>query len=283
MNATIETIVLLKGAAVGAWFLIWFALERFRPAAREWVQSRLQSPSVGTAASSEDDRRLGRFHRWFRNGALFAINTLLSPVIVIPLSTVMAAYGPDWRPDWVGQAYGGWAGLVLDILLLDLFIYAWHRANHVVPVLWRFHQVHHFDRHLDTTSAVRFHFGEVVLSAIMRGLYVGLMDIPLTSVLVFEAVVLLCSIFHHSNARLPSGVERALSMVIITPGIHWVHHHAVRKDTDSNYGTLFSFWDRLFGSRSKTTRWAEMPIGLEGEATDKSLVGLLLAPLQKPR
>jgi len=276
VDTAVENILLFKGAVVGVWFLIWFAWERLAPAAHEWVQAK-----AGAAEAAEgEDRRRGRFMRWARNGALFAINSALSPLIVLPLSAVMAAQGPDWRPAWIGEALGGWGGLALDILLLDLFIYVWHRVNHEVPFLWRFHQVHHFDRHLDVTSAVRFHFGEVLLSAVTRGLYVGLMDIPLASVVVFEAVLLLCSIFHHSNARLPAGVEKALSAVIITPGIHWVHHHAIRADTDSNYGTLFSFWDRLFGTRSGTARWADMPIGLEGEGRDPALVDLLLAPIR---
>ncbi|WP_425407134.1 sterol desaturase family protein [Hwanghaeella sp.] len=279
MDTAVETLLLFKGAIVGAWFLIWFVLERLRPAAHEWVQAK----TGGTEADMPADRRAGRLARWLRNGALFGMNFLLSPLIVLPLSAFMAAHGPAWRPDWMASAFGGWGGLVLDILLLDLFIYVWHRVNHEVPFLWRFHQVHHFDRHLDVTTAVRFHFGEVLLSAVTRGVFIGLMDIPFTSVLVFESVVLLCSIFHHSNARLPARVEKALSKVIITPGIHWVHHHAIRPDTDSNYGTLFSFWDPLFGSRSNTERWTEMPIGLQDEPCDLSLADLLLAPFRSVR
>lgn len=279
MDTAVETILLFKGVAVGLWALTWFTLEHLRPAAREWVQA----PGGDGQAESPDATRAGRLRRWARNGALFAINFLLSPVIVLPISAFMAAHGPDWRPDWTSNALGGWGQVALDILLLDIFIYAWHRANHEVAFLWRFHQVHHFDRHLDVTTAVRFHFGEVVLSAAVRGLYVGLLDIPFASVVIFEVVVLMCSIFHHSNARLPAGLERALSVAVITPGIHWVHHHALRRDTDSNYGTLFSFWDRLFGSVSKTRRWADMPIGLEGETHDLSLTGLLAVPLRRPK
>lgn len=279
MDTAVQNLLLFKGAVVGVWFAVWFVLERLMPAAHEWVPAK----QGGDEAHSPAERRDGILARWLRNGALFAMNFLLSPLIVLPVSAFMAAQGPDWRPDWIAQAGSGWAQLILDLLLLDLFIYAWHRANHEVPFFWRFHQVHHFDRHLDVTTAVRFHFGEVVLSALARGIYVGLMDIPFTSVLVFEAVVLLCSIFHHSNTRLAPGVERALSALIVTPGIHWVHHHAIRRDTDSNYGTLFSFWDRLFGSRSKTERWPDMPIGLEGEGRDLSLPGLLLAPFRSRR
>lgn len=276
MDATVETILLFKGVAVGLWLALWFGWERLAPAAHEWIAGGAADEEAKTAAG----RRKGRLRRWARNAVLFAINSALSPAIVIPLSAYLVQLGPDWRPDWLTGAFGGWGQLAFDILLLDLFIYAWHRVNHEIPLLWRFHQVHHFDKHLDVTTAVRFHFGEVLLSAVTRGVFVALMDIPLTSVVLFEVVLLFCSIFQHSNARLPAGVEKALSAIIITPGIHWVHHHAVRADTDSNYGTLFSFWDRLFGSRSPTARWADMPIGLVGEKRDLTLLELLLVPLK---
>ena len=124
---------------------------------------------------------------------------------------------------------------------------------------------------------MRFHFGEVALSAVPRAGVIVLLDVPFASVALFESLVLVGTIFHHSDARLPSDLERALSRVIVTPAIHWVHHHAVRADTDSNYGTLFSFWDRLFGTLSITRRVSGMPIGVERQH-DRPLWRLLLAP-----
>ena len=152
--------------------------------------------------------------------------------------------------------------------------------NHRLPLLWRFHQVHHLDQWLDVTSAVRFHFGEVILSALVRGFVIVSLGMPLSSVIVFETLVLLGAGFHHSNLRLPIKFERALSKVIITPSIHWVHHHVIQQDTDSNYGALFSFWDRLFGSKSKSVRTADMNIGLD-QRNDKELLQLLLEPFRR--
>ena len=169
-----------------------------------------------------------------------------------------------------------------DLVLLDFWIYWWHRANHELPWLWRFHQVHHLDELLDTTSAVRFHFGEVLLSALARGGAIILLAVPLTSVLLFEALLLIGTLFHHSDARLPPRLEAALARVIITPSIHWVHHHAVRADTDSNYGTIFSFWDPLFRSKSRTRRFLTMPIGVEGRR-ERPLLRLLVTPFERGR
>src|SRR5262249_7199489 len=149
-----------------------------------------------------------------------------------------------------------------DLLLLDFLIYWWHRANHRVPFLWRFHEVHHLDRFLDVTSGVRFHFGEVILSALARAGVIALFAIPLSSVLSFEALLLVATGFHHSDLKLPPSLERALSWIVVTPSIHWVHHHRVRSDTDSNYSTILSLWDRLFASRSQTRRTPEMEIGV---------------------
>ncbi len=103
------------------------------------------------------------------------------------------------------------------------------------------------------------------------------MDIPLTSILLFEALLLVAMIFHHSNLRLPKVFERHLGRVIITPALHWMHHHARQRDTDSNYGTLFSFWDLLFKSRSATRRRLDMKIGVE-KRLELTLPRLLLRP-----
>ena len=124
-------------------------------------------------------------------------------------------------------------------MLLDLLIYWWHRANHRLPLLWRFHQVHHLDRFLDTTSALRFHFGEVLLSVLARAAVIVLLDIPIASVLVFETLVLVAAIFHRSGLRLAAGFERALARVVITPSIHWEHGTvAVRMRTTCGRSTV---------------------------------------------
>ncbi len=183
--------------------------------------------------------------------------------------------GLGWRPLW----WSGGPGLLLDLILLDGWIYGWHRINHVVPLLWRFHEIHHLDEHLDASSALRFHFGEVILSAFVRAAVIFILNIPLSSVLVFETLLLVVTVFHHSNLRLPQALERALSKVIVTPGLHWVHHHAKREDTDSNYATILSVWDLVFASRSASTRWPAMKIGVEGNS-DASLPRLIIKPFQ---
>jgi len=247
-----------KGAAVAIWLAVFFLAERLRPAA--------PLPAA-----------VGRpLHRLARNGLLWGINTLLSPLIVLPATVWAAAHGLDWRPAW----WDGPPGLLLDLLLLDFLTYWWHRANHVVPFLWRFHEVHHLDATLDTTTALRFHFGEVLLSAGARAAAIVLLDVPLLSVVAFETLILVATIFHHSNLALPPGLEQALARIVVTPSIHWVHHRARRSDTDSNYATVLSLWDPIFASRSPTPRRPDMAIGVEG-GREEPLAQLLLRPLYK--
>jgi sterol desaturase/sphingolipid hydroxylase (fatty acid hydroxylase superfamily) len=221
-------------------------------------------------------KAIGGVKRVAKNISLAGLNAVLSWAVVVPLSALAASYALDWRPDW----WSGWQGLLLDLLILDCWIYWWHRANHEWPFLWRFHEVHHLDEFLDASSALRFHFGEVLLSSLVRAGVILLLGVPLLSVVVFETLLALSAMFHHSNLRLPQRLERGLSYLIVTPSIHWVHHHAIRRDTDSNYAALLSVWDPLFRSRSATLRTPDMPIGTEGRK-DRPLGGLLKRPLEK--
>ena len=234
-----DNLILIKGMALGVLVGLFLA-ERLLPAV---------SQTSG-------------WKRLARNLAFWGGNALLSLAVVVPVTVYAAQHGLGWRPAW----WSGVPGLALDLLLLDCWIYGWHRANHVVPFLWRFHQVHHRDQALDVSTAVRFHPGEVLLSALVRAPVIVLLGMPLESVLIFEALVLMAAAFQHSNLRLPSWLERGLSWIIVTPGIHWVHHHDRRSDTDSNYATILSVWDWLFGSRSSTQRTPTMTLGVEGEA-----------------
>lgn len=222
------------------------------------------------------DKRPPDAARLFRNGALWLCLLLLSPLIVLPL-TALAAENSWWTRSGVAV---GFVALVADLILLDCWTYWVHRAYHETPLLRRFHRVHHLDERLDTTSAVRFHPGEVALSALLRMFPIILFAIPFSHVALFEIVLLAASFFHHSNVRLPAAFERALSLIIVTPSIHWVHHHAVAADTNSNYSAILSLWDRVFGTKSLSARIAGMKIGLEG-VEDTSIIGLLLSPFRR--
>jgi sterol desaturase/sphingolipid hydroxylase (fatty acid hydroxylase superfamily) len=263
-GSLLQDLLTAKGAIVAAWVALALLVEQWRPAA---------PPPIHLAGYGA-----AWFRRWGRNLGLFALNGALSTLFVLPV-TLWAALHAPWSRAGLAAA-SDWAWLPLDILLLDFWIYWWHRANHEWRFLWRFHEVHHRDRHLDATTALRFHFGEVALSAAARALAIMALAIPLTSVIVFEIAVIVATVFHHANWRIPPAVERALARLIITPSRHWVHHHRVQADTDSTYGTIFSFWDRWFGTTTPTQRRQLMPLGVEGQE-ELPWVALLGSPTQK--
>lgn len=146
------------------------------------------------------------------------------------------------------RIWPAWIQFVIGLVLVDLWMYWWHRINHSVPLLWRFHAVHHSDREMDATSAVRFHTGEIVFSGIARLLVLPLLGVSLPMLLVYELLLLPVILFHHSNLRVGRSADGALRAVIVTPWMHWVHHSVRREETNSNYGSVLSVWDRLFGS-----------------------------------
>ena len=134
---------------------------------------------------------------------------------------------------------------IAAFLLMDLTFYWWHLANHRIGFLWRFHNVHHIDPDLDVSTGFRFHFGEVGMSAVFRVAQVLLIGISMPAFAVYELVFQANTLFHHSNLRLPIRLERILNKVLVTPRMHGIHHSQVRRETNSNYGVVFPWWDRV--------------------------------------
>ena len=250
-ESLLQELLVAKAAIVPGWIVLALVIEQWRPAA----PAPIALAGYGAAW----------FARWGRNLGLFALNSALSTLFVLPVTIWAALHAPWSRAELVGSAVPAWAWLPLDIVLLDFWIYWWHRANHEWRFLWRFHEVHHRDRYLDATTALRFHFGEVALSTAVRAIVIIVLAIPLTSVILFEILVMVATVFHHANWRIPRGLETRLARIIITPSRHWVHHHRLQADTDSTYGTIFSFWDRWVGTTTPTERTVLMPLGVEGK------------------
>lgn len=129
--------------------------------------------------------------------------------------------------------------------MLDYGNYLWHLLNHYVPFLWRFHNVHHIDLDLDVTTAIRFHYGEIVLSVFSRGAIILILGASPLLILVYEIFFEAATNFHHSNLRLPYHWEKLITKFIVTPRMHGIHYSIVKRETDSNFSVIFSFWDRI--------------------------------------
>ena len=176
-----------------------------------------------------------------------------------------------------------WLHWLGAIVLFDCWQYWWHRFNHRAPFLWRFHSVHHSDAELDATSGVRFHTGEMVLSFLARLVVLPLLGVTITQVLVYEAISLPVILFHHSNLRISRRADSCLRWLIVTPWMHYVHHSRWQRETDSNYASFLSVWDRLFGSFRLRDKPEGISLGLDNheEREWRRLPGMLAAPFKK--
>jgi len=168
-------------------------------------------------------------------------------------------------------------------LLMDLTFYWWHRLNHELPILWRFHIVHHADPDMDVSTSFRFQPGEVFLSSAFRAAQVALIGVGPATYLLYEVVFQAATMFHHSNVGLPLRVERALNVAAVTPRMHGIHHSAVREETNSNYGTVFLWWDILHRTLNLRVPQGEVDIGVPAlqDPGDNRLGRLLSMPFVK--
>ncbi|MEO6245971.1 MAG: sterol desaturase family protein [Opitutaceae bacterium] len=157
-----------------------------------------------------------------------------------------------------------WLRWPLALLLLDTWMYFWHRLNHAAPFLWRFHRWHHADRAMDVTTASRFHTGEIVLSSVLRVPLLALIGCRIEELALYELMLAAVVQFHHANIALPEPLDRALRWVIVTPHLHKVHHSVVRAESDSNYSSLFSWWDRLFRTLRLVRDPRKIVFGVDG-------------------
>lgn len=208
-------------------------------------------------------------------------------LVLIPAEVAVAYWAAQHQ---VGLLYlaslPSWLHGVFAFLLLDYLLYVWHWLNHRVPILWRFHNVHHTDLDLGVSTAFRFHFGEMLLSAVFRALGVLLIGAGPVAVLVYEVVFEASVAFQHSNWRLPYRIERSLSWVLITPRMHGIHHSIVRRETNSNYTNLFSIWDRLHRTIRLNVPQDEVTVGVPGyqeDGYDLTLLGLLTLPFRRQK
>lgn len=253
----------LGGAAVGLALTALFLVETCAPLRRR-VRPRAERLATNALVAL---------------GAALVVRLALVPVgVVVAGAAERAGVGLlHWLPVPAGLAWP--AGL----LLLDYTMYVWHRLNHRVPLLWRFHLVHHTDLDLDVSTALRFHAGELLLSCGWRAVQVAVIGPPVALLLVFEVVFETATAFHHSNWRLPRALDRALAAVVVTPRMHGVHHSTRQAETNSNWSVLLSCWDRLHRTL-RLERPGEPPvIGLPAYREPLAVRELLALPFRRQR
>jgi sterol desaturase/sphingolipid hydroxylase (fatty acid hydroxylase superfamily) len=229
-----------------------------------------------------------RSTRWLTNWAFSALNTVALRVLafIVPALAVGAAL------DASAQGWGlfntltlpGWVEIILAVLVFDFAIWLQHLVTHKVPVLWRFHRVHHADRDIDVTTAIRFHPVEIAFSMLLKIVLVYLLGPSAIAIILFEIILNGTAMFNHANMRLPLTVDAMLRRVLVTPDMHRVHHSVHRHEHDSNYGFSLSIWDRMFGTyiAQPGDGHDDMKIGLQWQDDSPSGLGWSLSlPFRK--
>jgi sterol desaturase/sphingolipid hydroxylase (fatty acid hydroxylase superfamily) len=156
----------------------------------------------------------------------------------------------------------------LAVMLLDYTLYVWHVLAHRVPFLWRAHAVHHIDRDLDATTALRFHFAELVASVPWRVAQVVVIGVAPRPLATWQRLLMMSILFHHSNLALPIALERVVSRVLVTPRMHGIHHSRVASEMDANWSSGLILWDWLHGTLKLNVRQASIEIGVPSFESD---------------
>lgn len=226
--------------------------------------------------------KYGKLKHDMSNIALGIMNAVIAGFIFVTLVLMVTTWAMEHQfgvLNWLQLPLA--IEFIIGLLLFDCWQYWWHRINHVVAFFWRFHAVHHSDAAMDASSAVRFHTVEIIYSSAIRLMILPLIGLSIEHLLVYELFLLPVILFHHSNIAIPEKLDKVLRVFIVTPRIHWVHHSHIRVETDSNYASLLSVWDRLFGSLRLRKDPHNIRLGL-GDAFDASQWNRLDGALKQP-
>jgi len=229
--------------------------------------------------------------RWLTNigiSATAGVLLRLMAALAVPLTAIAAALYAQEKGLGLLNAvsWPAWMKIVIALVALDLAIWAQHLVSHKVSILWRLHKVHHADRDIDVTTAIRFHPIEIALSMLWKIVVVVSLGASPLAVFLFEVILNGCAMFNHANIDLPRPIDRAVRLLIVTPDMHRVHHSVYRSEHDSNFGFNLSIWDRLFRTYTAQPRDGHlgMRIGLTLYQTEEPtrFGWSLVLPFRKP-
>jgi len=224
-------------------------------------------------------RPVARGSRWMTNWGITIANTLTMRILAISLPLLAVGAAIDAGRAEIGLLHlvdwPAWVEITLAIVFFDFAIWFQHMITHKIPLLWRLHRVHHSDRDLDVTTAIRFHPLEIALSMIIKIGLVYALGPAAIAIIMFEIILNGTAMFNHANIRIPDRLERAIRWVLVTPDMHRVHHSVDRHEHDSNYGFALSIWDRLFGTYIAQPKLGHdgMTIGLQWQDTGPLKLG----------
>lgn len=174
-----------------------------------------------------------------------------------------------------------WLETIIAVVLYDLFAYISHFLSHKIPILWRIHRVHHSDTYIDATTGVRKHILEILIAnATLVLIIIPFVGVNLQQLVIYRTILAFIEIFNHANISIPRGVDRFLNLFIVSPGMHKVHHSDLVSETDSNYGDVFPFWDKIFRTYVYKEDLSRITFGLKdfSESKWQTFIGMLKTP-----
>jgi sterol desaturase/sphingolipid hydroxylase (fatty acid hydroxylase superfamily) len=200
-----------------------------------------------------------RRSRWPVNFGLGILNGYIASLV--PALTVFSATWAAIHGIGILNMFAPplWIGIIITVIVRTLAQYAFHRCMHAHPLLWRVHRVHHSDDHLDASSALRFHPLEMIAAALFVIPLAVLLGLPPAILAACEAVQILAGLVTHANISIPDRLERNARLLLVTPPMHRFHHSAIEAQSNSNYGDMFSIWDRMFGTYHDIPRGEKGP------------------------
>jgi sterol desaturase/sphingolipid hydroxylase (fatty acid hydroxylase superfamily) len=225
-------------------------------------------------------------HRLVRNFVLSIPGFAIVRLAMLPIPIAVGVWAKEERLgllNWLSLPF--WIAIIATFLLMDYAYWWWHWVNHMIPLFWRFHNVHHTDLDLDVSTAARFHFGEMIFSIGFLSFAVVVFGIVPVMVVIFFIAFEGATLFHHSNWRLPIKLERLLNLIVVTPRMHGIHHSIVQRETNSNWGTIFCWWDKLHRTLRRDVPQDQITIGVAAYRDEKELTlgQLLILPFREQR
>lgn len=228
---------------------------------------------------------VSKVKRWVNNIALTVFNAVILQLVFAGAVLSAATYVTTRGLGVLNMvSMPSWARILATVAFMDFMLYIWHLLNHEVPFLWRFHRVHHSDLNMDVSTATRFHIGELAMSAVIKVSLVFFIGASPAGVAIFEGVLVLCAQFHHSSLAVPGWFEKAFWIFFVPPSMHRIHHSVVIKERDTNYGTIFSIWDRWMGTLLRDVDQNRIRIGVGAYRKPEALNfrNLLVMPITRP-
>jgi len=228
---------------------------------------------------------VSKWKRWVINLSFSAFNSVILALVfasaIVQTSLYVTANNLGVL-NMIAMPY--WLKTLATVVIMDFLLYVWHLLTHVMPFLWRFHRVHHSDLNMDVSTATRFHIGELAISAVIKVSLIFFLGADLLGVLLFESLLVCCAQFHHSSLNVPRWFEKYFWVLFVPPSMHRIHHSVIIKERNTNYGTIFSLWDRLLGTLLANVDQSRIRIGVGAYPQPDKLnfFHLLTMPFTRP-